>query len=235
MKKEIAAVVFFLKRLIKKGEKLDAAQVDRVVERLAAGLQDKFRGHWYPENPSKGQAFRCIRVNRLQRQDPVLLQACQDSEVQYSDLGLPKELTLYGEKNPYFSVASFSNGEEDEDKEVTRKVASALERVTSDYHSGSSSEEDCALWETPGSSPLTVAPGNTTHQAMNPNAPTWNPKKKMPVCKGRPPPPRPHYGPRAHSRIHHPLRPNIWVPGVYQGGHHHGYWGAMHNVAHSFS
>jgi len=78
-------------------------------------------------------------------------------------------LARYGEKNPYFSVASFSNGEEDEDKAVTRKVASALERVTSDYHSGSSSsssssEEDCALWETPGSSPLTVAPGNATHQ-----------------------------------------------------------------------
>ena len=58
MKKEIAAVVFFLKRLIKKGEKLDSAQIEKVVERLVAGLQEKFRGHWYPENPSQGQAFR---------------------------------------------------------------------------------------------------------------------------------------------------------------------------------
>ncbi|CAL8364189.1 unnamed protein product [Lota lota] len=241
MKKEIAAVVFFLKRLIKKGEKLDSTQIEKVVERLAVGLQEKYRGHWYPENPSKGQAFRCIRVNRFQRHDPVLLRACQESEVQYSDLGLPKELTLwvdpgevccrYGEQNPYFSVASFSNEEED-DKEVARKVTSALERVTSDYNSGSSSDEDCPLWETQSSSPLTIPLGRTTRQVMNPNAPTWNPKKKMTVGKGHPPT-RPHYGFRPHGRLHHLLRHNVWVPEVYRAGH--GYWGSIHNMAHSYS
>ncbi|KAJ3589651.1 hypothetical protein NHX12_010494 [Muraenolepis orangiensis] len=186
MKKEIAAVVFFLKRLIKKGEKLAHPQVEKVVERLTVGLQEKFRGHWYPENPRRGQA--CIRVNRFQRFDPVLLRACQESEVQYSDLSLPRELTLwvdpgevscrYGEQNPHFSVASFSDGDE-HDKEVTRKVTSAVERVTSDYHSGSSSDEDSTLWETPSASPLTVAPLTAASRAMNPNAAPWNPKKKM--------------------------------------------------------
>lgn len=58
MKKEIAAVVFFLKRLIKKVERLDTQKVDLFVERLTVALQEKFRGHWYPDNPSKGQAFR---------------------------------------------------------------------------------------------------------------------------------------------------------------------------------
>lgn len=58
MKKEIAAVVFFLKRLIKKAEKLDAEKVDLLVERLTVALQEKYKGHWYPDNPSKGQAFR---------------------------------------------------------------------------------------------------------------------------------------------------------------------------------
>ncbi|XP_059913274.1 protein BTG3 [Gadus macrocephalus] len=240
MKKEIAAVVFFLKRLIKKGEKLDSAQIEKVVERLAAGLQEKFRGHWYPENPSQGQAFRCIRVNQFQMHDPVLLRACQESEVKYSDLSLPRELTLwmdpgevccrYGETNPYFSVASFSEGEADE-KEVARKVTSALERVTSDYSSGSSSDEDCTLRETPGSSALTIALDCTTHQVMNPNAPTWNPKKKMAVGKGHPPV-RPHYSVRPHGRLQHPLRHNVWVPEVYRAGH--GYWGGMHNMAHSY-
>lgn len=38
---------------------------------------------------------RCIRVNRLQREDPELLRACQESGVQYKDLGLPRELTLW--------------------------------------------------------------------------------------------------------------------------------------------
>ena len=60
-------------------------------------------------------------------------------------------------------MASFSKGEAD-DKEVARKVTSALERVTSDYNSGSSSDEDCTLRETPGSSPLTVPLDRPAHQ-----------------------------------------------------------------------
>lgn len=66
----------------------------------------------------------------------------------------------YGEKNPCFSVATFSNSEE-EDKDVAKKVTSALERVTSDYHSGSSSDEESIR-----TSPLTV-PG--THHQVQPN------------------------------------------------------------------
>ncbi|KTG42708.1 hypothetical protein cypCar_00016436 [Cyprinus carpio] len=95
MKKEIAAVVFFLKRLIKKAEKLNGEKVDLFVERLTVALQEKYKGHWYPDNPSKGQAFRCIRVNRFHKEDTELLRACAESGVQYKDLGLPKELTLW--------------------------------------------------------------------------------------------------------------------------------------------
>lgn len=56
----------------------------------------------------------------------------------------------YGENNPWFSVATLSSEDED-DKAVTKKVTSALERVTSDYHSGSSSDEE-GSWN----SPLTI-------------------------------------------------------------------------------
>ena len=58
MRREIAAVVFFLKRLVKRGDKLETSKVDLFVERLAVALQEKFKGHWHPENPSKGQAYR---------------------------------------------------------------------------------------------------------------------------------------------------------------------------------
>lgn len=70
MRKEIAAVVFFLKRLIRKAEKLEAEQVEKFVERLTVALQEKYRGHWYPENPSKGQAFRyCMWVSSTELGD----------------------------------------------------------------------------------------------------------------------------------------------------------------------
>lgn len=65
MRREIAAVVFFLKRLVKKGEKVESHKVDLFVERLAVALQEKFKGHWYPENPSKGQAYRCCYLFTL--------------------------------------------------------------------------------------------------------------------------------------------------------------------------
>lgn len=62
MRREIAAVVFFLKRLVKKREKLESDKIELFVERLAVALQEKFKGHWYPENPSKGQAYRWCSV-----------------------------------------------------------------------------------------------------------------------------------------------------------------------------
>lgn len=66
----------------------------------------------------------------------------------------------YGEQNPCFSVATFSSDKE-EDKEVARKVTSALERVTSDYHSGSSSDE-----ESTRTSPLTIPNNRCAYQVL---------------------------------------------------------------------
>lgn len=66
----------------------------------------------------------------------------------------------YGEQNPCFSVASFSSDVE-EDKDVAKKVTSALERVTSDYHSGSSSDE-----ESTRTSPLTIPSSRCAYQVF---------------------------------------------------------------------
>lgn len=234
MRREIAAVVFFLKRLVKKGDKLESEKVDLFVERLAVALQEKFKGHWYPDNPSKGQAYRCIRVNRFCRQDPELLRACRESGVRYDDLGLPREFSLwadpgevccrYAEHNPCFSVATFS-ADDEEDKDVARKVTSALERVTSDYHSASSSDEESSQC-----SPVTVPNSPCTSQTMNPSAPSWHPKKPV-QGKGHPPP-RPQFGFRPRNKPPHALR-HLWVPPGYRRGP--GYWDAPPNLAHCYS
>ncbi|KAM9385598.1 protein BTG3-like isoform 1-T1 [Pholidichthys leucotaenia] len=231
MRREIAAVVFFMKRLVKKGEKLDSDKIELFVERLAVALQKKFKGHWYPESPTKGQAYRCVRVNRFHRQDPEILQACQESGVQYSDLRLPRELTLwvdpgevccrYGEQNPCFSVAAFSNEEED-GKDVAKKVTSALERVTSDYHSGSSSDE-----ESTHSSPPTTPSRHSTYQTMNPEAPAWHPRTTVPGNAHVLPLSRASY--RPHSRALHTL----WLAPVYSG--RPPYWDTNVHLAHSSS
>ncbi len=70
-------------------------------------------------------------------------------------------------------MATFSNDEE-EDKDVAKKVTNALERVTSDYHSGSSSDE-----ESMRASPLTVSYGRCAHQVLYS---TFYSSYKYPVC-----------------------------------------------------
>ncbi|XP_031425163.1 protein BTG3-like [Clupea harengus] len=152
MKREIAAVVFFLKRLIKKTGKVEAEKVEVFVERLMLALQDKYKGHWYAESPSKGQAFRCIRMDSSQREDPELRRACDESGVQYADLGLPRELTLwvdpgevvcrYGENKPAFTIANFSGEESTDEVNVTKKVISAVENVFANHHCSPSSDRE---------------------------------------------------------------------------------------------
>lgn len=245
MKKEIAAVVFFLKRLIRKAERLQTEQVDQFVERLTVALQEKFRGHWYPDNPSKGQAFRCIRMNGFQGEDPDVGRACQESGVLYGELGLPLELTLwvdpgevccrYGEKNHAFTVARFSGDDEEDKEDVTRKVTSAVEKVTSDYHSGSSSsDEDASARE---ACPPPALPQRRHAFQMNPAAPTWHPgpKKKMAAGRGFHHP-HPHYGPTPPGRTIQPIRHQGWTRSGHGGSHGgihggiHGYWGSIPNM-----
>ncbi|XP_068126668.1 protein BTG3 [Hyperolius riggenbachi] len=150
MKNEISAVVFFLSKLLKNNEKLKKEEIEMFSKELGRILHEKYVNHWYPETPTKGQAYRCIRVNRFQGVDPDLQRACFNSGLVYEELGLPKEMTLwvdpcevccrYGEKNPSFVVASFDSRVDK--MEISWKLHNDVEKATSDYHSGSSSDDE---------------------------------------------------------------------------------------------
>lgn len=58
MKEEIAATVFFIVRLAKKHGKLDRVERENFAVELTSVLFENYKSHWYPENPTKGQAFR---------------------------------------------------------------------------------------------------------------------------------------------------------------------------------
>ncbi|KAF0879936.1 BTG3 protein, partial [Crocuta crocuta] len=282
MKNEIAAVVFFFTRLVRKHDKLKKEAVERFAEKLTLILQEKYKNHWYPEKPSKGQAYRCIRVNKFQRVDPDVLKACENSCILYSDLGLPKELTLwvdpcevccrvkfwdgsffaldqwhvqaclisfygqflafvngtsrcvrgffcccflifrYGEKNNAFIVASFENEDENKD-EISKKVTRALDKVTSDYHSGSSSSDEETSKEVevkPSSVTATPSPVYQISELIFPPLPVWHPlpRKKPGMYRGNGhqnhyPPPIP-FGYPNQGRKNKPYRPIpvTWVP-----------------------
>ncbi|XP_078392192.1 protein BTG3-like, partial [Cetorhinus maximus] len=95
MKEEIGAGVSFLVSLVRNRSRLHQEKIEEFGEKLTAILYRKYQNHWYPANPSKGQAYRCIRINRKHKADPSLLLACQDCDLEYNQLRLPKEITLW--------------------------------------------------------------------------------------------------------------------------------------------
>lgn len=58
MKREIAAAVCCFKTLLMPKTQPDPEKTDLFFERLSVALMEKFSGHWFPENPSRGQAYR---------------------------------------------------------------------------------------------------------------------------------------------------------------------------------
>ncbi|KAG7314527.1 hypothetical protein KOW79_021830 [Hemibagrus wyckioides] len=149
MKEEIAATVFFVARLAKKHGKLERSCRERFAVAFTSVLFETYKSHWYPEKPYKGQAFRCLRMNKAQLRDPIIDRSCKQSGVDYDDLGLPKEITIwvdpgevscrYGERTTPFCVTLL---EGQKDSEFSRRINNAVERASSDYHSGTSSDEE---------------------------------------------------------------------------------------------
>ncbi|XP_023371842.1 protein BTG4 isoform X1 [Otolemur garnettii] len=150
MRDEIATAVFFVTRLVKKHDKLNKQQIEDFAEKLMTILFETYRSHWHSDCPSKGQGFRCIRINNYQNKDPILEKACAESNVDFSQLGLPKEMTIwidpfevccrYGEKNHPFTIASFRG--RCEEWELYRQISHAVNRASVDYSSATSSDEE---------------------------------------------------------------------------------------------
>lgn len=75
--------------------KLPRRRVNLFGEELEKALKQKFHGHWYPDKPFKGSAFRCLRVSSPI--DPVLEQAARESGMEVADVRehLPNELSVW--------------------------------------------------------------------------------------------------------------------------------------------
>ncbi|XP_066495049.1 protein BTG3-like [Tiliqua scincoides] len=167
MKEEVETGVRFISRLMIRDNKLDKGQVERFQDSLVKILCERFHEHWYPENPLKGQAYRCIRINRKQPVDSLLLKACTDCELDYSQLDLPPEISIWidpgdvccrlSENSHYFSVS----------KEESHSGKATPELETSDYHSDSSPSESSSEDEGPAKRAATTPVPSKSRPAGN--------------------------------------------------------------------
>lgn len=93
MELEIQVSVNFLMNYLY--NKLPRRRVDLFGDELAKKLTQKFDGHWYPEKPQKGSAYRCILI--AEQLDPVLVEAAKESGLKVEDVkaNLPEKLSLW--------------------------------------------------------------------------------------------------------------------------------------------
>ncbi|CAB0012397.1 unnamed protein product [Nesidiocoris tenuis] len=75
--------------------KLPRRRVNIFGEELEKALKEKFRGHWYPEKPMKGSAYRCLKTG--DPVDAVFEHAARESGVPVQDIleNLPQDLAVW--------------------------------------------------------------------------------------------------------------------------------------------
>jgi protein Tob/BTG len=97
MRLEVHSAADFLMNLlrVKSSNPLSETQLQHFKGSLEEVLIRKFRSHWYPEVPTKGSGFRCIRING--KMDPIIEKAGVAVGLNSIVLRkmLPQELTMW--------------------------------------------------------------------------------------------------------------------------------------------
>ncbi|XP_041579458.1 protein BTG2 [Vulpes lagopus] len=92
---EIAAAVGFLSSLLRTRGCVSEQRLRVFSRALQEALSEHYKHHWFPEKPSKGSGYRCIRINH--KMDPIISKVASQIGLSQPQLHrlLPSELTLW--------------------------------------------------------------------------------------------------------------------------------------------
>ncbi|XP_056367465.1 protein BTG2 [Oenanthe melanoleuca] len=95
MAPEIAAAVGFVSGLLRTRGRVSEQQLQVFSAALREALTEHYRHHWFPEKPSKGSGYRCLRISH--GLDPIISRAAGQTGLSLAQLLqlLPSELTLW--------------------------------------------------------------------------------------------------------------------------------------------
>ena len=90
---EVQVAVQFLVSFL--DEKVNGGKVNSFKGKLRSLLAEKFEGHWYPDKPAKGSAYRCLSID--ESIDTVIIKAAENVNVDLDIIvqHLPKKLDLW--------------------------------------------------------------------------------------------------------------------------------------------
>lgn len=95
MKPEINAAAEFLSRIFLAHDNITTDKVTEFKQYFAELLEARFRNHWHETCPTKGQAYRCIRVCPEEPLDRTIRKVCNDIGIAEEYFNMPIELTLW--------------------------------------------------------------------------------------------------------------------------------------------
>lgn len=96
MKNEIESAANFLSNMLKlHSGVLSPCQLEQFKAAISLCLESHYQSHWFPDRPTKGSGYRCIRINH--KMDPIISQAGQSCGIDSTSLKsiFPNELTLW--------------------------------------------------------------------------------------------------------------------------------------------
>ncbi|KAG5683934.1 hypothetical protein PVAND_013190 [Polypedilum vanderplanki] len=164
--------------------KLPRRRVNIFGEELEKALKHKFQGHWYPDKPFKGSAFRCLKTG--EPIDVVLEIAARESGVPIGDIleNLPAELSVWvdpgevsyriGEKGAVKILYSEQKNDSPDDNNADREVTTTFNPEAQCFRPIeilSSSLNGMTLTLSPKSSPNDSSPTSSTSPMYKNNSP----------------------------------------------------------------